>query len=418
MNPISRRRFLISSLTIFTSQLLVGLSWLADKNVKQASAQPQLIPRSYLPVIFQKPGNGGAILQVGPTRSFKVPSAAAAAAKDGDTIEIDAGIYNEDTATWTQNNLTLFGVNGRASLQANGQNAGGKAIWVIHGNNTLVENIEFSGATVPDRNGAGIRQEGANLVVRNCFFHDNEEGILAGDNLDSEILIEFSEFARNGYGDGQSHNMYINHVKKFTLQFCYSHHAKIGHLIKSRALENHILYNRIMDEADGTASYEIDLPNGGLSYVIGNLIQQGPQTDNSTIVAYNEESNGTNPVQELYFINNTVVNDRTSGGTFIFITGSPTASEVVNNLFVGPGTPISGSVAADHNLTSSGSDLLNRSAYDYHLVGGSSAINAGRDPGSAHTITLMPNWQYVHPTNREPRNISGTVDVGAFEHIA
>jgi hypothetical protein len=55
---------------------------------------------------------------------------------------------------------------------------GGKGIWVISGNDTVVENIEFSGAAVPDANGAGIRFEGVNLTVRNCYFHHNQNGIL------------------------------------------------------------------------------------------------------------------------------------------------------------------------------------------------------------------------------------------------
>ena len=38
--------------------------------------------------------------------------------------------------------------------------AGGKAIWLDTAKNLTVENIEFSGARVPDRNGAGIRAEG------------------------------------------------------------------------------------------------------------------------------------------------------------------------------------------------------------------------------------------------------------------
>lgn len=46
-----------------------------------------------------------------------------------------------------------------------------------------MEWIEFSGATVPDKNGAGIRQEGVPLTVRHCRFHDNENCILAGDVL-------------------------------------------------------------------------------------------------------------------------------------------------------------------------------------------------------------------------------------------
>jgi len=51
---------------------------------------------------------------------------------------------------------------------------------VIRGNDVIVENIEFSGARVPDRNGAGIRPEGRNFTVRNCRFYDCENGILGG----------------------------------------------------------------------------------------------------------------------------------------------------------------------------------------------------------------------------------------------
>ena len=101
--------------------------------------------------------------------------------------------------------------------------------------------------------------------------------------------------------------MYIGHEKKFTLRWSSSHHAKVGHLVKSRADENHILYNRLMDEADGTSSYAINLPNGGTSYVIGNLVQQGPQTQNAAILAYGEEGT-TNPKADLYVVNNTFVN--------------------------------------------------------------------------------------------------------------
>ncbi|MBK8642006.1 MAG: hypothetical protein IPN15_07315 [Saprospiraceae bacterium] len=47
------------------------------------------------------------------------------------------------------------------------------------GRSTIVENIEFSECGVPDKNGAGIRLEATHLVVRSCYFHDNEDGILA-----------------------------------------------------------------------------------------------------------------------------------------------------------------------------------------------------------------------------------------------
>ena len=58
-------------------------------------------------------------------------------------------------------NLTICGGAGRARLYADGNNAGGKGIWVVYGSNFLVENVDFHDATVPDRNGAGIRAQGA-----------------------------------------------------------------------------------------------------------------------------------------------------------------------------------------------------------------------------------------------------------------
>src|ERR1700730_6140268 len=253
------------------------------------------------------------ILSVGPGKHFPTPCQAIQHAKAGDTIEIDSSInYRGDVCGWSTNRLTIRGVGPTwAHVEAAGKYEQGKAIWVISGDNTTIENIEFSGAAVPDGNGAAIRQEGANLTIRNCSFHDNEEGILAGDNAKSTILIEFSQFYQNGSGDGRTHNIYINHIAKFILRFTYSHHARVGHLVKTRAAENFILYNRLSDEADGTASFELDIPNGGDSYVIGNIIQQGPETENSTIVAYRlEGADPRNPGSQLYVVNNTIVNDR------------------------------------------------------------------------------------------------------------
>ena len=95
--------------------------------------------------------------------------------------------------------------------------------------------------------------------------------------------FEDTQFGHNGAGDGYSHNFYINHVRSFTLEGSWSHDANVGHLVKSRALTNYIRYNRITGQA-GSDSYEIDLPNGGLSYVIGNVIQQGMATQNPNML--------------------------------------------------------------------------------------------------------------------------------------
>jgi MYXO-CTERM domain-containing protein len=350
---------------------------------------------------------------VGPGKTYAKPCAAIAAAQDGDVIEIDAGgDYAGDVCAIARSGLTLRGVGGRAHIDAAGKASGGKGIWVIQGANTTVENIELSGAKVPDLNGAGIRQEGAGLVVRGCFFHDNENGILSGGG--GEILIEGSEFARNGAGDGYSHNMYIGHEKKLTVRWSYSHHAMSGHLIKSRADENHILYNRLMDEADGTSSYALNLPNGGTSFVIGNLIQQGPRTENAAIVAYGEEGT-TNPKSDLYVVNNTFVNDRGSG-TFLQLAATAAPAVVRNNIFAGGGTVTNQVTAVMAGNFATGDPLLvDRAAYDYHLRPGSPCVDTGVEAGTAGVTSLAPEEQYVHPAGHEARVSAGQIDVGAYE---
>ena len=88
------------------------------------------------------------------------PRDAVRAAKDGDAILIDPGEYPEERAVWTQHRLLLRGVDGRPHLIAGKTLAQGKAIWVINGDDVVIENVEFSGARIPSHNGAGIRMQG------------------------------------------------------------------------------------------------------------------------------------------------------------------------------------------------------------------------------------------------------------------
>ncbi len=388
---------------------------------------------------------------VGPSRLKTTPSSVAndPALQTGDTVSIDAGTYY-DVCEWpvNRNNLILRGVGGPVRLDAtNLPLSGGKAIWVIKGGNVTVDGIEFSMAACSDKNGAGIRSEGTGLTVRNCYFHDNENGILTGANASSDIVIERCEFAYNGYGNGQSHNLYIGVVRSLTFRGNYSHHTKIGHNLKTRAQTNYIIANRIMDEGEGTASYAINVPQGGLTYIIGNLIQKGPHTDNiDALVSYAEESvlGATwNTSQHLYVINNTIVNDYVpvNSADLLFVrvnssAASPgTVARIENNIFLGPGTAIGtylfngtyysgseASISALHNLRvldHEASPLASRLGFDYHLVSGSAAIDAAADPGTDadQGLALLPAIQYLHPADWQTRTSSGTApDIGAYEY--
>jgi len=376
---------------------------------------PALLGAALIPVF-------AATLLVGPARTYKVPSAVAGVVNDGDTVLIDAGTYVADVAAWTKNNLTLRGTARYAHLQGCGSRCSGdKAIWVIGGQNTTIENIEFSDAAISDNlgaNGAGIRQEGATVTIRNCYFHDCQDGILAGANASSVITIEYSEFARCGLDPcptgGCVHNMYIGAVGEFTLRGCYTHSAVVGHTVKSRALKNYILYNRIMSE-QGSASLEIDLPNGGTSYIIGNEIEQGPNSENSGIIGYGEEGI-SNHDSSLYIVNNTIVNDK-GGGTFITIANTRKPARIVNNLFVGAGTLYSGVVDTAANIRTNTPAFVDKNGYDYRPTSATPGINGGVDPGSANGFGLAPVLQYVDSASTRARAVLGSaIDVGAYEY--
>ena len=282
-------------------------------------------------------------------------------AQSGDVIKISAGDYRGDVATWSANNLTICGVGGRARLFANGKNAGGKGLWILNGSNPTVDSIEFHDTTVPDQNGAGIRAEHVgNLLIRNSGFFDNENGILGAEGA-ATVTIEGSEFARNGYGDGYTHNIYIGPAAKLTVTSSYFHQAKVGHNLKSRAKETHIENSFFMDGSDGTASYLVDTPNGGLVYLRGNLLQKGPAASNSIAVSYGAEGLKW-PVNTLEMVHNTLVMTR-SGGTFIDASGSSQSVKLTANLFAGTDSPrlISGypigSVSQQSNYTFAASNI-------------------------------------------------------------
>jgi hypothetical protein len=361
------------------------------------------------------------VTRVGPTRTLKTPCAAIAVAHANDVIEIDAATYSGDVCVISTAGLTLRGVGGRPKLDAAGHSAEGKAIWVIRNASTTIENIEFANATVTDNNGAGIRHERGNLTIRNCYFDHNQDGILTGADSTSDVVIESSEFAFSGQTPtpGYEHNMYIGAIHSFTLRGSYSHDVYQGNLVKSRARTNYILYNRITGEG-GTDSYELDLPNGGRSFVIGNIIEQGASSPNHSIIEYGAEGIPAGRATDLFVVNNTVVNDA-SAGTFVFV-GSAVTTPVTlrNNIFAGPGTiTTQGSAVLDANTTAADGDpkFVNRAAYDYRLLSGSPAIDHGSAPGSAFGVSLVPTLEYVHPTSTVARVTAGSaIDRGAYEH--
>lgn len=363
---------------------------------------------------------GPQTLRVGPGREYTSIFLASLRAKEGDTIEVDPGDYVGDVAVWGQKELTIRGLEKdgkRVRLIAGGRYAEGKGIWVARGGLLTVENIDFLGAKVPDRNGAGIRFEHGKLIVRNCVFKGNENGILTGGDPSAELTIENSEFGENGAGDGRSHNIYVGKIKKLTVTGSYFHHANVGHLLKSRASENYIVYNRLTDEIGGRASYELEFSNGGIAYVIGNIIEQGSETQNSTIVSFGAEGYGW-PKNELYLINNTIADDRPGAGNYLVVKPGNTLIKAVNNLLVGKKGQLESAGAGEYanNFNVDWPDFVQAVRFDYRLNVKSALRGKGVAPGQANGFDLTPKFEYRHPHQTAPLR-AGSLNPGALQSM-
>ena len=365
-----------------------------------------------------------ATLTVGPGKTYATPCQAFAASKAGDVIEIQARTYSGDVCAIYKSKLTIRGVNGRPVIDAAGRNALGKGTWVVVGSDIVIDNVEMLGSRVPDKNGAALRLEGTNFTLRNSFLHDNQNGILSGQNTASTVILENNEFGHNGHGDGYSHNIYIGKVAKLTFRFNYSHDANVGHNLKTRALYNTIAYNRFSSlrsgetgsTASGRPSYEINVPNGGTTYITGNVIMQPTSSNNPILVSYGEEGVGDRKT-DLYVVNNTFVNDESSRGTFVVVKNAATPAKLINNLFSGYGAITNQTTAVKKtNFQSLAIGFVDRVGYDLTPLLNALIVNAGSAPGnSSGGLSLKATSHYKHMASSSTRSTRGAIDIGAYE---
>ena len=269
------------------------------------------------------------VLSVGSGQDYSTIAAAVRAARDGDTVAVQAGTYTNDFARVTSQ-ITLIAVGGPVNLVATEQPPNGKGILDTYAS-TVVNGFTFSGAVVQDNNGAGIRSNAGDLTVENCVFTNNQDGILVNADPDATITIKDSEFAFNGAGDGYSHNLYVGAVKALVIDNSYFHDANVGHEVKSRAFSTTITNSRIID-GSGSASYSVDLPNGGTVVLTGNVIEKGPGAQNQTMVHFGGES-APYAGSSLVMTGNVIVNDRAGVTGLVNAAGSP--AQVTGNTFYG-----------------------------------------------------------------------------------
>jgi hypothetical protein len=292
---------------------------------------------------------------------FNTLASAVAASQDGDVIQVQAGTYTNDFAAITTS-ITIEGVGGMVNLVATQQPLQEKGILIIGADGTTgpdvtLDNISFSGAAISDAdggNGAGIRYQNGNLTLNNCDFFDNQDGLLGDADAVGTITINNTEFNNNGNASppsgGPEHNIYVGAIQQLTIDNSYFTDPITGHNIKSRAANTTIENSRITDP-NGSGSLEIDLPNGGNAVIENNVIEKGPNAQNSNLISSGEEGN-LYAASSLTVSGNTLINDDGGGATGVVndtTTGAILNGNTANGLT--SGQLVSGSAASTANNT-------------------------------------------------------------------
>lgn len=330
-------------------------------------------------------------LDVGPGEQYSTISSAVAAASSGDTVDVQAGTYTNDFPE-IDKSLTLQAVGGTVTMVATQDPPNGKAIIDEGGSgvNVTIQGFDMSGAQVPDGNGAAIRYEGGNLTLNNDTIHNNQDGLLSAPDPNGNITINASTVTANGSGSGATHDIYVGDINSLTVQNSTISDANVGHEIKSRAENTTITGNTIEDGANGTSSYEIDLPNGGNATITGNVIEKGPNAQNPHAISFGEEGN-VHSSSSLNVSGNILLNDAPSQSSTGVQNDTGVDASVTNNEVYGWNTLVSGSDSASGNTALTAepalSSLSSNSAGSTAAAGGAASADTSTPATGNATAT-------------------------------
>ncbi len=222
----------------------------------------------------------GHVLTVGAGRQFATVAAAVAASADGDTIDVNAGLYIDDGAV-IGHKVIIEGVGGLAQFVATSAPANGLAQFLVTTDATF-RNVEIFGAHTPGGVAAAIRTDGGNLTIVNSTIHDNQAGVVAG-AATASVGIYDTELARNGTADGRGADVAVAAIGTLTLRNDYLHDAVAGPELLSRAA-NTVLDGDRISQAAGNGGVAVDLPDAGRVAIAGTAIENGANSQSATLI--------------------------------------------------------------------------------------------------------------------------------------
>jgi len=355
---------------------------------------------------------------VGPTRTYTMPSTVVGLVKEGDTVLIDAGTYRDVQCVWTVNLLTFIGIGTVVLLPETTQMA--TSTWTLAGMNYTVRNIEFRNGVERSEGGVGLLVTGQGCTVDSCVFARNRGGVKFAQDGPSSPLVYASLFEENEDVDVEAAS-----VQYLTVLRCWFRGSANAVNIRSSASFHNITLNLFTDER-GASLTTIDLQRGGYTQMYGNIFHGARVVDSLKQDAKHFIRYATDVApypdwtHHLECAWNTFVNDVDSIA-FIESTGTLAATlEIKNNLFAGKGIQIqdttdSGRVTIDTagNFADSTVDsvgFVDASKQNYHLTAWSPVRDHWQSP---HIQQMLV--EYKHPRQERPRP-GGGINVGAFDY--
>jgi hypothetical protein len=221
-----------------------------------------------------------------------------------DVIEFAAGIYANITLQVTRP-VALVGRPGGTIFQSFDLL---ERAMLVTSADVVVRNITFAGAVGRNGNGAAIRHEGGALAIERCTFRRNQNSILGAHAPAATVRVRNSTFIENGAEDGHAHDLYIaDSMKQLSIEDSVFFGTNTGHHLKSRAAETKLLRCIFGDGVSGSASYAVDIPNGGRALVTACTFRKSPNDRHFAFVNYGCEG-------QLYDDNEVILTDNTFYG--------------------------------------------------------------------------------------------------------
>ncbi len=198
-------------------------------------------------------------------------------------VEITGGTYRE-TVTIRTRAITIRGVAGTPQFDCAGLAlTGDKACLLLGAADITLENLDISGAVLPDAvaaNGACIRNEpDVSFTLRRISCHGSQDGLLTSGG---RVVIEDSEFYDNGWTD-LTHNAYLSGKCVVIVRGSTFRDVRVGHEFKSRCQRTEIA-NSVFRSTHGSG--DLDIPDGGETMVYRSTIEKTLGAESEEIVGF------------------------------------------------------------------------------------------------------------------------------------